>query len=334
MPKFTGTLILGSLIVMGQSFGAEEIGSLADTSSRLAAINGTIQSVNEELSSQRAKIGELTSELELSNDEYRRFRSDMLEELKALRRQNQSIIDSLFWGGGDTMSTVNGVRPLRNYEQKTPDGKMYFGENEFVYVREANALIEARIDTGAAISSISAKNITMFERNGKKWYRFNIEANDRMILVEAPFVRFSEIRQSAAESTIKRVVVSLNVKIGEYSGAAEFTLIDRSLMQFALLIGRNLIQDIAVVDVSRSNIQGTRASSPDVQVILMRSAYETARKNGINPNEDYDRKIESKAGMIASPASRNVLSTDPKEALPAVVQKKKEASADAASGES
>ena len=305
---------------------ADETPLLNDPASRLAAIDGTIQSVNEELSLQRAKIGELTAELEAANHEQKKFKSDMLEELKALRRQNQSMIDSLFSGSNlsqDTQSSLGGVKPLRNYETQTPDGKLYFGEDEFVYVREANATIDARIDTGATVSSISARNITEFERNGKKWYRFDIEANGRVINAEAPFVRYSDVRQSSKSTTTRRPVVSLNVKIGDYSGASEFTLTDRSKMQYALLIGRTLIQDIAVVDVSRSHIQGK--TSPDSLLILMRDDYEKAKKEGINPNEEYDRQAQSKAGMIASPTNLNAtVGTDPKSSLPTVVYQKEQ----------
>ena len=51
---------------------ADETPLLNDPASRLAAIDGTIQSVNEELSLQRAKIGELTAELEAANHEQNR----------------------------------------------------------------------------------------------------------------------------------------------------------------------------------------------------------------------------------------------------------------------
>lgn len=147
------------------------------------------------------------------------------------------------------------VKPLRNYDLQTPDGKMILGGEEYVYVKEANATIAARIDTGASQSSISASNVTEFERNGKKWLRFDVIHNDRTIEVEAPFVKQTKLRQSSIEGYSYRPIVRLNVKIGDYSTAAEFNLIDRTQMQYALLIGRTLLTDIAVVDVSRKDVQ-------------------------------------------------------------------------------
>ena len=69
---------------------------------------------------------------------------------------------------------------------------------------EADVTFDARIDTGAAVSSISAKDITEFERNGKRWYRFTIEANEKEIVVEAPYVRTSTIRQVSKHTTTDR----------------------------------------------------------------------------------------------------------------------------------
>lgn len=300
----------------------EDIAAARNTDSRLLALDGTIQSMNEELSAQRAQLGSLRAEMNGMSADDAAFRRSMLNELKALRRQNQSLLDSLFarnnQNAGDDM---NAVKPLQNYDMQTPDGKMFFGEDEYIYVKEANATIDSRIDTGAAVSSISASDVTEFERNGKKWYRFNIVANDRTIQVEAPFVRYSDIRQSSKETITKRPVVRLNVRIGDFATDSEFTLTDRSRMQYALLIGRSLIQDIAVVDVARDHIQ--KRADPDGLIILQRKAYLELKEKGINPNADWDLKQQNQAGQKAFPAGDygTILGSDPDKALPQVIEK-------------
>lgn len=296
------------------------------TSQRLIEVKGQIQSINEELSGQRANLGKLQAEIVAQREENDEFRRNLLNELKALRRQNQSLLDSIY----DDRLLVNKddmseIKPLRNYDLQTPDGKMYFGEDEYFYVKEADATFDARVDTGAAVSSISAKDITEFERNGKRWYRFTIEANDHNIEVEAPFVRTSTIRQSSKETTTERVVVSLNIKIGNYSTKSEFTLTDRTRMQYPLLIGRTLIQDIAVVDVARDHIQGR---NPDTFLILNRDDYQSAMKKGKDPNAEFKAKQALAVGQIARPAASYGanLGTNSENALP-VVRNKKEADA-------
>lgn len=295
----------------------------AKTADRLIAIDGTIQSINEELSSQRAQIGSIKADLKSISEDDAAFRRSMLNELKALRRQNQSLVDALFTNQTDAKGGVSTVTPLRNYDMQTPDGKMFFGEAEYFYIKEANATIEARVDTGAAVSSISAADITEFERNGRKWYRFHLRANDRDLELEAPFVRYSDIRQSSKDTTTRRPVVSLNIKIGNYSTASEFTLTDRGSMQYSLLIGRTLLQDIAVVDVSREHIQGR--ADPDGLLILNRDCYNDLKEKGINPNADFDERVKNTAGQIAYPSESYGanLGTNPNQALPQVVDKLK-----------
>jgi hypothetical protein len=46
----------------------------------------------------------------------------------------------------------------------------------------------------------------------------------------------------------------LGVTIGHISQTAEFTLSDRSHLDYQLLIGRNILQDVMVVDVSEKDI--------------------------------------------------------------------------------
>ncbi len=298
MSKFSPLFLLFSaMAVMAAPAFADDI---RDVNTQITRLNGTIQSINGALSEQRAYLGALKSELGSRRDLNAAFQRSMLDELKKVRLQNQALADSLFArsaasGGGDDM-----IKPIRNYDQQTPDGKMIFGEDEYIYLKEANATFDARIDTGAKVSSVNAQNITAFERKGKQWYRFDIIANDRTLTVEAPFVRTSTIRQSTNEETTERIVVKLNVKLGEYSGPSEFTLGDRSNMQYPVLIGRSLIQDIAVVDIARAHVQGR---NEDSLLILSRKAFEEAKAKGINPNAEYEKKQATPPGAVASPAA-------------------------------
>ena len=45
---------------------------------------------------------------------------------------------------------------------------------EHVYISPPGILLTARIDTGATTSSIDARNIEPFERDGKRWVRFEV----------------------------------------------------------------------------------------------------------------------------------------------------------------
>lgn len=316
-------------LIIPNAYAADGEGT-RDTNQRLIEVTGQIQSINEELSGQRATLGALRADVVAQGNDSEKYRRDLLNELKALRRQNQSLVDALFDAEGNAKVNkgMSEVKPLRNYDLQTPDGKMYFGEDEYVYVKEADASFDARIDTGAAVSSISAKDITEFERKGRKWYRFTVEANDHNIVVEAPYVRTSIIRQVSKDTVTKRVVVELNVKIGDYATKSEFTLSDRTLLQYPLLIGRTLLQDIAVVDVSRDHIQGR---NKDTFLILSRKDFEQAQKDGKDPNAEFKAKQESAAGQVAYPSQEYGanLGTNSENALPVVRNKDQGQSQDA-----
>ncbi|MGL5948510.1 MAG: ATP-dependent zinc protease family protein [Aeromonas sp.] len=137
------------------------------------------------------------------------------------------------------------------------DGKMLVGEAEWLWVDVANDAFQARVDTGATTSSISAQGITIFERNGKNWVRFFMSHKDlnEQIQIEAPLVRHVRVRQASAEDLDRRPVVRLAVRMGEMTEKAEFTLKDRSDMTYPVLLGREFLKDIAVVDVAREYIQ-------------------------------------------------------------------------------
>lgn len=316
-------IVVLSSCITAFTANAADTAALDKTNNRLTEISGVMQSINEELNSQRANIRSLKSRIDADQKEDKAFRNTILRELRQLRRQNETLAYTLMKDKNKASSNnkEGTVSVKGSSSNSTPDGKMIFGEDEFIYVKEANAYIDARIDTGAAVSSISATDITEFERNGKKWYRFTLAANDRFIEMEAPHVRYSEIRQSSKDTVTKRPVVSLNIKIGDYSAASEFTLTDRSKMQYALLIGRTFIQDIAVVDVSRQHIF---ERENNVLVFLNRDAYNAAKDKGINPNAEFDKQnINESAGKIAYPADNGSnLGDDAEKALPPVIDKR------------
>ena len=148
----------------------------------------------------------------------------------------------------DTSSTCVPAEPGKT----TPDGKMILGETEWMYVEEANGNFLSRIDTGATTSSLSAQDVTVFEREGRRWVKFNIPVNNnKLASVEAPFVKYIRIRQ--ANGLEDRPIVRMTVRMGAVTEKADFSLTDRSNMDFPVLVGREFIKDIAVVDVARRN---------------------------------------------------------------------------------
>lgn len=133
------------------------------------------------------------------------------------------------------------------------------GSLETVYIDVVKSYFVARVDTGAATSSINAIDMQKFERDGKKWVRFHVSdeevAVEQRKWIESPIVRHVKIRQASMSELERRPVVELWIKIGSIHEKTQFTLTDRTQMDFPLLLGREFIQDLAIVDVSRDYIE-------------------------------------------------------------------------------
>lgn len=137
------------------------------------------------------------------------------------------------------------------------NNKMIVGQVEWLWIEAVNKVYEARVDTGATTSSISATQITPFEKDGKSWVKFQLAPDDSEILyeIEAPLVRYARIKQASADGHDRRPVASLTVRLGNMTEVAEFTLTDRTDMSYPILLGREFLQDVAIVDVARKKVQ-------------------------------------------------------------------------------
>jgi hypothetical protein len=139
-----------------------------------------------------------------------------------------------------------------------PRGVVILGAVETVSIAGIEQKFNARVDTGATTSSIDAQNVKEFERNGKKWVKFHVSelenSQGNKLWVEVPVIRYANVRQVNTPEVQKRPVVSIPIQLGELKQNVEFTLSDRSHMDHNVLLGREFLKDIAVVDVSQEHI--------------------------------------------------------------------------------
>lgn len=141
------------------------------------------------------------------------------------------------------------------------DNKLVVGEIEPVFINKTGKTYPARIDSGAETSSIDARNIEHFERDGQQWVRFDMplpekeQSDDKKLMsVEHEVNRYVRIIQSNKEKAERRAVILLQFAIGPHYQEAEFTLSDRNHLSFPVLIGRNILRDVMLVDVAQQNI--------------------------------------------------------------------------------
>jgi hypothetical protein len=132
-------------------------------------------------------------------------------------------------------------------------------ELEFVGWRESVDLpmfklinLKAKIDTGAKTSALHADEIEFITFKGKKYVRFAIE-NDEGIkkYIKSRFLEEREIKSSTGQKTI-RPVVKTKIRMGKSEFEIEITLINRDLMGFKMLIGREALNGRFLINPARS----------------------------------------------------------------------------------
>ena len=136
-----------------------------------------------------------------------------------------------------------------------------YGFIEKVIISPKKLKFKAKLDSGAGTSSLSAHDLVEFERDGKKWVRFYMTdpKTNKKIKFEKKVRRYVKIKEHKGESQ-RRPVVLMDAKLGETYAEKEFTLADRGNFIYPVLLGRNFIRGVALIDVSRAFLAKTRSS--------------------------------------------------------------------------
>jgi len=125
------------------------------------------------------------------------------------------------------------------------------GAVEWATVEPGNIRMEARIDTGAESTSVHAEDIQLMEKDGKRWVHFSLlnPDTDEKVPVELRLRKKIKVKQSDSEKQT-RYMVEMWITLGKIRSLVEVTLSDRDHMEYPLLIGRNMLVDTMIVDVS------------------------------------------------------------------------------------
>lgn len=151
--------------------------------------------------------------------------------------------------------------PPSNAEALFQD-KQVVGERERVLLNAIDIVLRARINTGITTSQLDARNIQMFERNGEEWVRFTVVDRQTETPHELERKRVRYLQTNGDEESSRRPIVEIRTTIGKVVQNSEFVLVDRSNQTYPLLIGRNVLRDVMLVDVSRSDIAPVVRAAP------------------------------------------------------------------------
>lgn len=215
-----------------------------------AAFNLRMDTLQAQLSQQCSKT---TALQQRQLDQQQIFTADV-REVGSLLRDLRSDVQTI--GARNEEPVI--IREECQAENDLLEGKTLLGRNEWVGFPSIGTYLQARIDSGANTSSLSARDVTPFERDGEDWVRFKLALNDDDVVIEhvrdewieAPVERRVRIVQASGDDS--RPVISLLLTLGPLRENVEFTLNDRSHLEYPILLGRRFMLDIALIDVAET----------------------------------------------------------------------------------
>lgn len=128
-----------------------------------------------------------------------------------------------------------------------------FGWVEKATVEPWGVEVKAKLDSGALTSSLDARDIERFDKEGEEWVRFRLRLEDEASgetfteRMELPLYR--SVRLRGAGGTDRRPVVLMNICLGDTVYEEQFSLRDREEMFYPLLLGRRSIGHLGLLDV-------------------------------------------------------------------------------------
>ena len=125
--------------------------------------------------------------------------------------------------------------------------KITIGEVEEVLLLPWRVKLPARIDTGASISSLDARELKVKNNVAE----FRLPKKYGGLKLRLPVIEWQSVR--AADFRERRPVVEISLCMGPKLIRTRVTLNDRSTASYPLIVGRNTLKDNFVVDCMQSN---------------------------------------------------------------------------------
>lgn len=231
----------------------------------LASLNAcTSQKLQQQNQANLASAQECIAAHQAHSAEHGQQQTQILAQLQQLQSQldlqqkaleaRPQVVERLVPKANCPAPVDNGAKKANAKDQGQTD-KQIVGLREQTLIAGLNVVMNARINTNVANSVIDARNIQMFERNGEEWVRFTIFNPDTKEphVLERKRLRFQTV-QTSNPTPDRRPVVEIRFTIGKLNQRGEFILADRSTSEYPILIGRNLLRDVMLVDVSGNNL--------------------------------------------------------------------------------
>ncbi len=151
-------------------------------------------------------------------------------------------------------------------EKKSSVALITAGWVEKICIGASENLIKAKLDTGAAVSSIDAQVIKFYKKDDKKYVLYRVTFDEGGTeTFKSEVLRYTRIKARTGEKPIRRPVVMMKFKIGDHELYEEVNLADREHFVYPVLIGRNMLEGNIIVDSAATFKVKTRCKSADAE---------------------------------------------------------------------
>lgn len=119
--------------------------------------------------------------------------------------------------------------------------------------------LKAKIDTGARTSSLHAENITPFLQDGESYVSFQVfpfqNNTIRVVNCQAKVIDERMIMSSNGQKEL-RYIIKTPITLGPKTWDIELSLSNRDPLKFRMLLGREALQGLVIIDPEITFFQG------------------------------------------------------------------------------
>jgi hypothetical protein len=124
---------------------------------------------------------------------------------------------------------------------------------EPVAVTDGTLVLDAKIDTGADVTSMHIDELHIERRGAEEWAVFTLRpSGGEVVQMEKRVVRYARVKRVAG-GVQRRPVIHLALCLGSLQAQAEVNLVDRKTMRYPMLVGRRFLKDRFLVDSARTH---------------------------------------------------------------------------------
>jgi ribosomal protein S6--L-glutamate ligase len=129
--------------------------------------------------------------------------------------------------------------------------------------------IKAKVDSGAKTSALHAYQIEPYQRRGHAYVRFHVHPlqhnNDIVVACHASVLDQRTVTSSNGQKE-RRYVIASRCIVGHLDFTIDITLTSRDMMTFRMLLGRDALRQLAVIDPAHTCCLGKISKKKALQI--------------------------------------------------------------------